>query len=681
MYEPISGGHTITIGYDKTQYEVNIPPVGYVHNRFENRLEKRPIINEDKPKKDQKWERTPLPKDWNKRRKQELKRRKNNPDHFDEENQKFIDQEWDRRVNGVWVMIHGEPYYFTGLYYFYLNWWKMDFGYADFRYPDLENFYFIDYCMEDPYCYGMNIFGGRRTGKTAKMGVFLYNVPSMLPDRNAGLQSKNYTDARRVFEKSIILPWRRLPDFFQPYYNFDSKQTKSLDFKIPPKRGKKDIDDIDMEEGLNSKINYEDAGVVEYDGTKLYCYGMDEIGKPENVDVYQRWLNHKPCLFVPGYGIIGCAMATTTIEDMAGTDKFLNLLDDSFLDNRKTNGETVSGLYNYFIPADRTYYFDEYGFPLVEESRERIVQDREGIDDMATLMGLIRKYPLSIEEARSISRQGNPFNQKKLNEAENHLHTLPEKPYRIGNFYWIEKDRKVGFEDDNLNGRVMISHVPGEKERNNVLFTNDADQPLQPDNLVQYVIGVDPTSEGDTTTSKRKSSFAMVAFRGIDPTNDTENSETFVMDYMYKPDNPEEAYEDVVMACVFFGCRAHIETQKIEVGNYMIRRGYKNFILSRPKNTLAPNEQNSKQKLHSLGTPASKEIVNQYVNLLKKHIAEHGERLKLPRLIDQFQKFTPDMRTFYDLVVAAGYAKIGSEAPYDPKPDYSVFRNMITRFN
>jgi hypothetical protein len=321
MYEKKEGFRERKIGYDGLEYTIYLPPEGFVENKFEGgRLERRPILNKEKARKNQKWTRTELPEDWKKRRKEEKKKQESNPAYIDPELQKFRDQEWDRRINGVHIMIDGECVYLTGLNYFYLNWFKYDFGNPEFRFIDVEFFYMIDYVIEDPNCYGLNLLGGRRTGKTAKMGVFLYDYPSSHAYTYAGLQSKNDTDAKKVFNQNVVDPWRRLPDFFRPEYNFDSKQSKKLEFKIPLKRGQKVLDeDDDDKEGLNSWINFEDAGLVEYDGYKLHRYGADETGKTEKIDVKERWEKVKFCLRDTVNGkrvIIGKSLQTTTVEQL-----------------------------------------------------------------------------------------------------------------------------------------------------------------------------------------------------------------------------------------------------------------------------------------------------------------------------------------------------------------------------
>jgi hypothetical protein len=212
--------------------------------------------------------------------------------------------------------------------------------------------------------------------------------------------------------------------------------------------------------------------------------------------------------------------------------------------------------------------------------------------------------------------------------------------------------------------RWHIAWFPPEGKRNLVRIGYGEDK-FKPDNEFNIFIGVDPISEGGTAESARKSSYAMSIYRKASEV-DTELSETFIADYIHRPDNPEEAYEDNLLACWFYGCYAHIEKNKFDVNNFFVRNGCKDFVMKRPENTLTVDQKKNKE-LQGAGTAAGTEVINLWVNLLKKHISQHGHRLVLPRTIDQLKRFKPELRTHFDLVVSAGFAVTAADAPYRPK--------------
>jgi hypothetical protein len=668
MFLKKEGYSALQIGYEKDlTYTVYLPPVGYLENKFEGgRLEKRHVLFKDKKKSEQYWRRTELPEDFKKRRADEKRKQVANSEYVDPDLQKFRDQEWDRIVNGAWIMIDGEAMYLTGMYYRFLNWNNLDFGYPDFRVPDRDKFYFIEWFIENPKSYGGNMLGGRRGGKTACGGIFVRHEPSIRKHTYGGVQSKDAESAKKVFQQNVTDPWRRDPDFLRPKYNFDSKQSKKLEFKVPIGTGKKAMEDEEFEdEGLSSWINYEDSGLFEYDGYKLHRYYCDEPGKTEKVNVKSRWDKVKYCLRNNGK-VIGKALFTTTIDDIGNNaNPFFDLLDESMPHKLKDNGETISGLHVYFIPADCTRLFDSYGRPLRDEARKEILSERTGITDQSSLLDVIRKDPLTFEEAKMVASKGNPFNVTVLNTAQNNISKMIHPPYVVGNFIWDIPFEKVRFYPDPLGGKWHVAWMPTEERANKVRKGYGEDK-FKPDNEHSIFIGVDPISEGGTAESSRKSSYAMSVFRKLSDVN-TDLSETFIADYIYRPDNPEEAYEDNLMACWFYGCYAHIEKNKFDVHNYFVRTGCKEFVMKRPENTLTV-EQKIKKEQQGAGTAAGTEVINLWVNLMKKHIVQHGHRLVLPRTVDQLKRFKPELRTQFDLVVSAGFALTAADAPYRPKP-------------
>ena len=78
---------------------------------------------------------------------------------------KYIDDEFNHRVDGYWFMCNGTPCYLTGSHYVYLNWTKIDVGAPDFRHANRIFFYFWEACKADYRCYGMCYLKNRRSSK------------------------------------------------------------------------------------------------------------------------------------------------------------------------------------------------------------------------------------------------------------------------------------------------------------------------------------------------------------------------------------------------------------------------------------------------------------------------------------------------------------------------------------
>src|ERR1043165_3073318 len=125
MYYPVKDGSVEII----QGYECQLPPVGYGKNRLTGELEHVGVLKSSVNSKDQAWKRIPLPLDWDKRRKAEVKAQEKDPEYYDLELEKIREKHWQYRLCGVWFHVNGKPVYIPGAYYMYLNWCQIDIGY------------------------------------------------------------------------------------------------------------------------------------------------------------------------------------------------------------------------------------------------------------------------------------------------------------------------------------------------------------------------------------------------------------------------------------------------------------------------------------------------------------------------------------------------------------------------
>ena len=280
MYDKIEGGSIVDI----QGLLCNLPPEGYVFNIITKQLEFRGVYKRSEDKSEQYWKRIPLPswymdtmKKWDDFDK---KKKDDEADFYDERLEEFKRQEWDRRLNGFWYMNNGKPTFLTGLHYLYLQFWSIDIGYPKFRMPDLEKFYFMEYCIQDPLCMGMLEVTKRRFGKSFVAGLFVSEYITRTKMTNGGIQSKTGSDAKKFFAKTVVNPFRRLPKFFRPEYDMSLgvNPKSEMRFQKTNVRGKKAEESIDKDE-LGSVIDFQSADAVAYDGQKLHRYVADECGK------------------------------------------------------------------------------------------------------------------------------------------------------------------------------------------------------------------------------------------------------------------------------------------------------------------------------------------------------------------------------------------------------------------
>lgn len=677
MYYEYPGGTTRVLGYEDQEYTVHLPPVGFVRNVFTGQMEPRPILFEHKANEDQKVEQKRrsqlLPEEWKLWRKEEKERQKRTPEWVHPEAEIFRTQEWDRRLNGCWIAVwdpelkETEYVYLTGLHYFYVFHWKCDFGMPDFRFVDLEIFYMLDYCEEDPYSTGLVLATLRRLGKTSILGCWMYEYPSRNPNSYGGMQSKTREDVKKVFTQAIVYPWKNLVDFFQPIFDYNSTQTSDLSFQAPRPKGKSGLSFMEEDDfSLHSIINYRDASLYAYDGYKLHRYAAEEPGKVVDVNIYKRHQIVRPCTEVQGE-IIGQMFYPTTVEDIEGkgADAFKDLFNRSKITEKNANGKTTTGLYSYFIPAYKGYKFDDYGRSREQLSKEELLNERKGReDDPEELSSFIRKYPFTIEEAFMAGKGVCVFNEAILNQRYAELDRLPEmqQPYTRGNLEWVDEiDGDVWFVPDALSGRFLFTYLPDKNTSN--LVRQDSYGEYRPINDHRFAIATDPISH-TKTVDPRSSKAAAHGFRKLDISVDFPDrpvdewdSYMYIFEYLNRPPEIEDYFEDMIMACRFLGCQLLYESQKNNIGQYFRQRGYSKFLMYRPEATWT----NQTGAQNTEGIPASREMIDLYVMKLRTFINRHGPRIPFKRTIAQLLRFDPKKTTEFDLAVSAGWTIVALE--------------------
>lgn len=197
----------------------------------------------------------------------------------------WADQEWDRCECGVWFWNNGVKTYITKFHYFVLTAWVMYFGHADYRETDKEICYLLEYCEEDPECFGMLLNTIRRYGKSSLMGAWA--VYRAIKNRNhfVGMQGETDLKIEKFYSMMVKNPFKRLPYYHLPQYNTRSTLAKEIRFEAPVEIGKDAlIGDIDDNEELGSVIEYRSSGAGAYDQAVLHSVLFEEPGKCHGKD-------------------------------------------------------------------------------------------------------------------------------------------------------------------------------------------------------------------------------------------------------------------------------------------------------------------------------------------------------------------------------------------------------------
>lgn len=652
MYEKIEKGSTIHIqGLD-----CNLPPEGYVFNILTKQVEHRGIYQRSDIQSEQYWKRIPLPswyadtmKEWDE---YDKKKKDEAPEFYNEKLEEFKKQEWDRRLNGFWYMNNGKPTFLTGMHYLYLQWWSIDIGYPKFRMPDLEKFYFMDYCIQDPLCMGMLEVTKRRFGKSFVAGLFVTEYTTRTKMTNGGIQSKTGSDAKKFFAKTVVNPFRRLPKFFRPEYDMSLgvNPKSEMRFQKTNVRGKKAEENVDKDE-LGSVIDHQSADTVAYDGQKLHRYVADECGKTTEVNVYDRHEVVRYCLLDDEGKIIGKALYTTTVEKLTSEkdgvqEAFKLLWEESNQEKRQDNGTTSSGLYRFFMSAKRTRNFDDFGFPDEEKTLLQIEADRETVkNNPRALSARIRKEPLTIDEAFSTDADGCIFNVMNIGAREAYLKENPVLKRHI--VFYRDIDQTVKWR--NINDKEedfhwVITQFPPVGKENSHVFDIRTRKPGRTDDGAIAIDGYS-NSQGGKYGSKA-SAWIGRRYNLLDP-----SSTGKAIGHLYgRPNIKETLHEQVLLAAEYYGYQAWYEHNSDDYLSYFRDRGRVGYLGSYPISTIDPAKRETAER-HK-GFPTTPFSLTKQADVGIMYFESHIDSIDFENLLEDAKKFDPNNRTDYDITVS-----------------------------
>jgi len=639
------------------------------------------ILFSDLPKEDQCWRRISMPQEMSRIR--SMDEWLEMPKEFRNRYLPYIQQEFERRNNGVWFMNNGVPTYITGRHYMMLQWSKLDIGHPYYLEFQQRLFVHQKACEVDPRSLGQVYTKCRRSGYTNMSACTLVDEGTQVKEKLLGLQSKTGKDAQEnIFMKKIVSIFKSYPFFFKPIQDGTTNPRMELAFREPAKRITKKNKTSQQGEALNTIINWKNTTNNAYDGEKLHMLYLDEAGKWEKpTDIREAWRIQRTCLIV-GRRVIGkCLMGSTVNPMNKGGKEYKELWQDSSPYQRNKNGRTRSGLYRIFIPSYEALegFFDIYGNPVIDDPDQPI----EGIDgelidigaktflknerdslknDHSELNEVIRQFPFTEDEAFRDSIQGSLFNLTKIYEQISYNDNLFPNPIVRGNFVWKDgvQDTKVVFNPD-INGRFHISWLPPADMRNNMVIERGI---KKPGNAHIGVGGVD-SYDLDATLDGRGSKGAMHLYNKF---NLACPSNMFVVEYASRPPLAKIFYEDVLMCSVFYGYPLLIENNKYGIVRYFEQRGYDGYIMDRPQHLTSTS---ARVNVKTKGIPSnSADVIQAHAQAVEEYIHNYvgtndndGSigNMYFSRTLEDWIGFKIDNRTKYDLTISSGLALLGAQ--------------------
>ena len=603
------------------------------------------------------------------------------PLDFKEKWYDYIDEEFNRREQGFWFYNKGVATYITGTNYMYLQWSKIDVGQPDFRESNRLFYIFWEACKADKRCYGMCYLKNRRSGFSFMASGETVNQATISTDSRFGILSKSGPDAKKMFTDKVVPISVNYPFFFKPIQDGMDRPKTELAYRVPASkftRRKLDSNEKLQEiTGLDTTIDWKNTGDNSYDGEKLKLLVHDESGKWERpTNILNNWRVTRTCLRL-GSRIIGkCMMGSTSNALDKGGDNFKKLYNDSDVTQRNANGQTRSGLYSLFIPMEWNYegYIDSYGFPVFNTPKKEVVgpfgdaitqgvieywdNEVEGLkSDQDGLNEFYRQFPRTTKHAFRDESKESLFNLTKIYEQIDFNEDLKNSiSVTQGSFQWENgiKDTKVIFVP-NKSGRFRVSWIPPLNLQNRVIIKSGL---KYPGNEHCGAFGCD-SYDISGTVDKRGSNGSLHGLTKFSMEDVPPNM--FFLEYIARPQTAEIFFEDVLMACVFYGKPILAENNNPRLLYHFKRRGYRKFSINRPDrkyNKLSVTEKelggipNSSEDIKQAHAAAIETYIESFVGLKE---TGYGDMF-FQRTLEDWAKFNINNRTKHDASISSGLA-------------------------
>ena len=668
-------------GYNKEHDIIIISKTGQIGDIYEIQGLKIALPKQDKPHvfDNNKWEYSEYPK--------ELKKIKSvfdweeYPNDFKEKWHGYIDDEFKKREEGFWFINKNKSTYITGTHYMYLQWSKIDVGQPNFRESNRLFYIFWEACRADKRSYGMCYLKNRRSGFSFMASGEAVNAATISTDSRFGILSKSGPDAKKMFTDKVVPISVNYPFFFKPIQDGMDRPKTELAYRVPAtKFTRKKLDNNEkLKEisGLDTTIDWKNTGDNSYDGEKLKLLVHDESGKWERpTNILNNWRVTKTCLRL-GSRIIGkCMMGSTSNALDKGGENFKKLYYSSNVEKRNANGQTSSGLYSLFIPMEWNYegFIDCYGYPVFDIPEKETVDafgdvidqgviehwnnEVEGLkQDQDGLNEYYRQFPRTEEHAFRDEAKESLFNLTKIYEQIDYNVDLKStSTITTGSFQWEngQKDTRVIFVP-NKDGRFNISWVPSLELQNRIVIDNKGKHPgnehLGAFGCDSYDISGTVDGRGSNGSLHGLTKFSM---ENVPPNH-------FFLEYIARPQTAEIFFEDVLMACIFYGMPILAENNKPRLLYHFKRRGYRGYSMNRPDkiwNKLSVTEReiggipNSSEDIKQAHAAAIETYINTNVGMLENGYGD----MYFQRTLNDWAKFNINNRTKHDASISSGLA-------------------------
>lgn len=583
--------------------------------------------------------------------------------------------------DGIYASINGEVTFLPGAYWCYLNFWTLEHGdKPEYREDDRLFFISHEYLRLYTLVLAVTRLKGRRQGATSIAMFFMWFVGGRKEHKLCGLTSFNDGAAQDAFQKMFMFGFKAMLPCFQA--DFDSDSDNFIRFVKTVDKKKKGVLAV-KREGLNSYCDYKSNVISSYDSGRQSYNVPDEGGKRNKLNINSYWSRLYKTLLI-GTNKVGFAYLPTTVGSKTEGGENYKLFyknANQFEIDQKTGKavgiNTVNRCVRYFVPATHCYAgcIDRFGKSVVDDPAEPILSNEgkwimEGsrtiiLRERARLSGeqLMehrRDYPLDEHDAFAFETGTCEFNEPNLIKQ---LRWLEDNPVYLRrcrlyrdkvtkkNIYNEKEESwdEIRFMDDDA-GEWLLLEAP-EKPNH-----YDHRGKIQALNAIRYSIGVDTVKSGFSADG---STATICVFKKSHIVEGKEKGLYPVAVYMGKPRLMGHLYENVLMACIWYGAKVNFE---IDAGtsyyDYFMAKDASSFLEWTPRIAIDIT------KRHPLIKPGT-ESANPYqfsmqLEVTKKYLdgtlvdGYNGNvhRVMFPQLLQQCIEYDHSDRTKSDLVIS-----------------------------
>ena len=318
----------------------------------------------------------------------------------------------------------------------------------------------------------------------------------------------------------------------------------------------------------------------------------------------------------------------------------------------------------YFVQSLRSEFMDKRGVCDIERYKKELQEERNN------LLAVPEEYYKKCAERcwfaeEAFNLEGvNKFNKHLISDqlAEIRLHKRGPKPEK-GFLEYIFKTGKQTKENiegfkwtPNTNSKLQILEHPiwSDYFKQSPTYkyydpTTIGTQYKEMKDL--YIAGVDGIDIGANDTSKDTrdpSDFCIVILKRMMGLHEPQ----IVAIYKDRPGDEREAFKIAIRLCQYYNAQINIEATRKSFYTWAKDRGYGQMFVRRPRATM--NSDLSKTRSNQIGTPATKQIIEQHTSLTANFVEDYCHTIWFEEILQELISYNDENKTKFDIVASLG---------------------------